>query len=257
MLKRTGNYDFSSVQFLFETLGILSYWYIRTNSPNKAILEAEVLNFFHLALKNKSDLLNFCLQILAIYLQLEVNTSSQYNVIYEALLLPENWKEDNQSIMSSYIQFIISFISKHRERLMTDKPAIEVILSKIIEIDHVELFYRFLEAIMTHTTLQEFFNSGYLNLVVQGSQIIAGASIQGRKSSLLFICRLISFYNNISVLDMVKHTIFSLTVAALSISTNFLRPVAIFFALFLCERIARSSSTPFALLWSTSISSLM
>jgi hypothetical protein len=55
--------------------------------------------------------------------------------------------------MSSYIQFIIAFISKHKERLMSDKSAIEVILSKIIEIDHVELFYRFLEAIMTHTTL--------------------------------------------------------------------------------------------------------
>lgn len=39
--------------------------------------------------------------------------------------------------MSSYIQFIITFISKHKERLLTDKSAIEVILSKIIEIDHV------------------------------------------------------------------------------------------------------------------------
>jgi hypothetical protein len=130
-------------------------------------------------------------------------------------------------------------------------------LSKIIEIDHVELFYRFLEAIMIHTSMQEFFNSGYLNLVVQGSQIIAGASIQGRKSSLLFICRLISFYNNISVLDMVKYTLFSLIVAVLTISISFLKPVAIFFVLFLCGRIAKSSFIPFALHWSASISSLI
>jgi hypothetical protein len=31
--------------------------------------------------------LNFCLQVLAIFLQLEQNTNSQYQVIYQALLL--------------------------------------------------------------------------------------------------------------------------------------------------------------------------
>lgn len=46
--------------------------------------------------------------------------------------------------MSSYIQFLISYISKFKDRLIQDKTSLEVILSKIIEIDHIELFYRFL-----------------------------------------------------------------------------------------------------------------
>jgi hypothetical protein len=55
--------------------------------------------------------------------------------------------------MSSYIQFIISFLSRHRDRLLSDRPPIELILSKIIEIDHIDLFFRFLDAIMQNTTL--------------------------------------------------------------------------------------------------------
>lgn len=39
--------------------------------------------------------------------------------------------------MSSYIQFIIAFLGRFRERLVSDRPAIELILSKIIQIDHI------------------------------------------------------------------------------------------------------------------------
>jgi hypothetical protein len=56
--------------------------------------------------------------------------------------------------MSSYIQFIIGYLSRHREHLVSDRPSIEIILSKIIEIDHIELFFRFLEAIMQNTTIE-------------------------------------------------------------------------------------------------------
>jgi hypothetical protein len=55
--------------------------------------------------------------------------------------------------MSAYIQFLIAFIAKHRQKLIEDKSKVEIILSKIIEIDHVELFYRFMEAIMVNTSL--------------------------------------------------------------------------------------------------------
>ena len=53
-------------------------------------------------------------------------------MIYNALLLPDNWKEENQSIMSSYIQFIIAYLNNFKDNLIIDKPSIEVILSKII-----------------------------------------------------------------------------------------------------------------------------
>lgn len=39
--------------------------------------------------------------------------------------------------MSSYIQFITAYLARFRESLVSDRPAIEVILSKIIEIDHI------------------------------------------------------------------------------------------------------------------------
>lgn len=74
---------------------------------------------------------------MGIFLQLEQNANEQYGVIYNSLLMAENWKEENQSVMSSYIQFINSFLSRVRERLFNDRPAIEVILSKVIEIDHI------------------------------------------------------------------------------------------------------------------------
>ena len=46
--------------------------------------------------------------------------------------------------MSSYIQFLIAYMTRNKEILYNDKGAFEVILSKIIEIDYIELFYRFL-----------------------------------------------------------------------------------------------------------------
>ena len=76
--------------------------------------------------------MNFCIQILAIYLQLSPNTNEKYVQIYNSLLMPENWKEENQSLMSAYIQFLIAFIAKYKQNLINDKQAVETILSKII-----------------------------------------------------------------------------------------------------------------------------
>jgi hypothetical protein len=101
--------------------------------------------------------------------------------------------------MSSYIQFLISYISKFKERLIQDKTSIEVILSKIIEIDHIDLFYRFLEAIMLNTSLMEFCDSGYLMLTLQGGQVVS-KSIAGKKASLIFICKLTLNYDIVQLL---------------------------------------------------------
>lgn len=160
------------------------------------------MSYFMEALKNKTDLLNFCLQILSIFLQHQGETTQQYRAIYESLLMTENWREENQSLMSSYIQFLIAFIAKHKQRLIEDKSAIETILSQIIKIDHIELFYRFMEAIMLHTTLEEFFQSGYLQLVVQAGQATA-QTISGRKASLIFLCKMIVNYDPVEALRLV------------------------------------------------------
>lgn len=88
MLKKSAVYDFTKIQYLFETIGYLAFWLVRGNSQHKGTLEKEVMDFFMQALKNKSDLLNFCLQIFAIILHLEPNTNPQYKSIYDSLLLP-------------------------------------------------------------------------------------------------------------------------------------------------------------------------
>jgi hypothetical protein len=82
MLKKTERFDFNSAQFLFETIGFLAYYYIRANSPDKPVLEKTVLDFFQAALISKSDLLNFSLQVVAIFLQLEPVVNQSYLNIY-------------------------------------------------------------------------------------------------------------------------------------------------------------------------------
>ena len=181
------------------------------------------MEFFIQALQTKSDLLNFCLQILAIFLQLEETTDGQYISIYNSLLMPENWSQENQSLMSAYIQFLIAFIAKHKNKLIEDKGGVELILSKVIEIDHVELFYRFMEAIMINITLLEFAESGYLNLVVQGGQVIS-KTIQGRKATLIFFSKLILFYDTLNCLDMVNISLYRSTDASLASTNKCLKP---------------------------------
>lgn len=107
--------------------------------------------------------------------------------------------------MSSYIQFLISFLSKHTDKLTDDKGSIELILTKIIDIDHISLFYRFMEAIMNHTSLEEFYKRGYMNIAVQGGQVISNKTIQGRKASLIFICKLLCYYDTANTLQLVKY----------------------------------------------------
>lgn len=70
MLKKTVKFDFSSAQFVFQTIGFIAYYLIKTNYPDRKTLENLVIDFFSTALKNKSDLLNFGMQILAVFLQL-------------------------------------------------------------------------------------------------------------------------------------------------------------------------------------------
>ena len=70
MLKKTVKFDFSSAQFVFQTIGFIAYYLIKTNYSDRKTLENLVIDFFSTALKNKSDLLNFGMQILAVFLQL-------------------------------------------------------------------------------------------------------------------------------------------------------------------------------------------
>lgn len=78
---------------------------------------------------------------------------------------------------------------------------------------------------MINTSLQEFASSGYLNVLVQGGQILAKTSVLGRKGCLIFMCKLLLFYDTFNCLNSVHLYLFrSISVVATS-SINFFRPI--------------------------------
>ena len=53
---------------------------------------------------------------------------------------------------------------------------------------------------MKNVGIDDFYNSGYLNLAVKGSEAIINNSIQARKSAVLFISKLIISYDSNKIL---------------------------------------------------------
>lgn len=72
-------------------------------------------------IKSQSDILNFCFQILSIFLQFHPGDPAFYEQLYNSVITPNNWCEDNLSIMSSYLQYIAAFVAINPQRLVTDK----------------------------------------------------------------------------------------------------------------------------------------
>jgi len=89
--------------------------------------------------------------------------------------------------MSSYLQYITAFIALDNQRVVNDKVSYETILTKLIELDHYELFYRFLKRILKLTDIKGFCQYGYMNVLVQGTKFVSSRSLEGRKIGLLFL----------------------------------------------------------------------
>ncbi len=60
-----------------------------------------------------------------------------------------------------------------------------------------------MEAITISVSLSEFYQSGYMTLVLQAGQA-TGHTIAGRKASLLFICKMVSHYDTTETLRLVS-----------------------------------------------------
>lgn len=90
-------------------------------------------------------MINFCFQILSIFLQLSPGDIGFYTNVYESIIRIENWNEENQSIMSSYIQYISAYATINQNKIVDDKPIYETILGKLIELDNFDLFCRFVK----------------------------------------------------------------------------------------------------------------
>lgn len=72
-------------------------------------------------MNNQSDILNFCFQLLSIFLQFNPGDINFYQDVYNSIIAPNNWCEENLSIMSSYLQYIAAFISLNNNRITIDK----------------------------------------------------------------------------------------------------------------------------------------
>ncbi len=97
--------------------------------------------------------------------------------------------------MSAYIHYIGSYLLKYPQKLIDQKDRIETILSKLIEIEHYELFYRFLYQLVKVSDIDSLYKSGYFKVIIQGSSIIATKNVTARKFSLIFLLRMMLKYD--------------------------------------------------------------
>lgn len=132
-------------------------------------------------------MINFCFQILSIFLQIYPGDIDFYNTIYGSVIRLENWTEENISIMSSYIQYMSAFMAINQSRIVEDKPVYEGILGKLVELDHFDLFCRLVKRILKISGIENFYHWGYMNLLVTGTEYISQKSVEGRKTGLMLI----------------------------------------------------------------------
>ena len=109
--------------------------------------------------------------------------------------------------MSSYIQYISSYLSRSTNSIINDKDKFEGILMKLVQLEHFDLFFRFLESIIKITNIDAFYEMGYFQLAVHGTENIVQRSIAGKKQGLLFIFKLMSIYDIRKVLNYVTHSL--------------------------------------------------
>jgi hypothetical protein len=107
--------------------------------------------------------------------------------------------------MSSYLQYIAAFVALNNDRITNDKEAYEKILSKLITIDHYELFYRLLRNIIRITGVENFYKCGYMNILIKGTEMISKTA-EGRKYGLFFIFEISYDYTAELVVKYINQT---------------------------------------------------
>jgi hypothetical protein len=209
MLAKTDSYDFKSVLFVFEALGTLVYYTLESKLDIKP-LEKVLDDYFKKILGQGSDLLNFVFQIYALIVQMRPTLPQNYTVMYQSILSANNWAQSNTSLLSSYVQYILAYLTKSPANVMSDKTAIEVILTKLIDIKEYVHFYNLLWGILEITKLEGFFNSGYLLILLTGTTATIPQDSSQKKPAVIkliivFFCRMIVELDPVKLVNYVTN----------------------------------------------------
>ncbi len=118
-----------------------------------------------------------------------------YTNIYNSILTPENWNENNMSLFSAYIKYISIFIAKVNSKIIDDKEKFQVVMGKIVQLECYDLFFRFLDEILAISGLKGFYECGFVTFLIQGTEAIVAKSPKNIKLGLTFALKMIYFNN--------------------------------------------------------------
>jgi hypothetical protein len=100
---------------------------------------------------------------------MKADLPASYTTMYLSVLSPNNWAGTNLSLFSAYVQYITAYLKKHPARILSDKPQLELVLTKLIELKDFKHFVMLLSNILDITLLEGFYNSGYMAILMQGT----------------------------------------------------------------------------------------
>jgi hypothetical protein len=126
--------------------------------------------------------------------------------VYKSILQTSNWKEENLSIMSSYVQYLGSFIKLKPQVLLDDKAAFHNILMVLVGLDRYDLFFRLLHCILKVTDIDGFYDSGFLAICLNSYAEITQKSPFAVKTVLSFIFTITWNYKTEKVIQYVQNT---------------------------------------------------
>lgn len=196
MLTKTDTYDFKSVAFVFEALGVLTF-YLLQGKHDLQQLEAMLDAYLKKLMVQGSDLLNFVFQLDALIVKLrQTPAPPNYAVMYQSMLGANNWTATNLSIFGAYVQYILAYLAANPSLILSDKTKIEVILSKLVELKEYTHFYTMLWGLLEITKLEGFYNSGYLSILLTGTTAYLPTDPSDKRPALIkhivvFFCKMI------------------------------------------------------------------
>ncbi|EAR95791.1 CAS/CSE protein, carboxy-terminal protein (macronuclear) [Tetrahymena thermophila SB210] len=162
-------YDFQRVSILFECVSNLMNLSSTQNSQGYIQLEKTVSPYFDKIISQFiSDLINYVLQTYSIIIRNTNNIDkNNFKIIFESLINPTNWTQDNVSIFPSFIIYIQSYIYRIPSIIVTYKTQLEQIFVQFLKLKQDTQFFEFARIFIQQFQLDELRQSGWLQFFIQ------------------------------------------------------------------------------------------